>query len=80
MATRNKSLKIRDASINPSMAKGLYMEQFIRTGGCAEFGAPACWNCERARCIPRDDCDPPDDCLTCPQRDRCPCGNVEFSC
>ena len=45
---------------------------------CLHFGSAECHACPLANRIPRRDCNPPDECPTCPQRERCPCGNANL--
>ncbi len=51
---------------------------FVRAGVCRRFGAAECHSCPLASRIPRADCNPPDECPTCPQRQQCPCGNADL--
>jgi len=59
------------------VAQRIGMSEFARTG-CLQFGTAQCLRCDLAQYIPRSNCDPPDECLYCEHRYRCPCGSDAF--
>ena len=59
------------------VAQRIGMSEFARTG-CLQFGTSQCVRCDLAQYIPRTDCNPPDECLYCERRHRCPCGDAAF--
>ena len=46
--------------------------------GCPWMGTLTCLECELDVAIPLEDCDPPDECVTCEARERCPCGSAAY--
>lgn len=63
--------------LDDRITKDLRMRRFA-ANGCPLFGTPECAHCTLVWYLPRSDCDPPNECPSCPEQKRCPCGSNAF--
>jgi hypothetical protein len=70
-------VNVSDLSSQPlddGITQQLRMGRYARNG-CPMFGTTECTQCTLVCHLPRSDCDPPNECPSCEDRERCPCGN-----
>jgi len=74
MSLSTQQSTLSDLPLTPWVARQLISQAYYDQC-CLSYGTVACATCPLADRIPRNDCNPPNECPTCAMRALCPCGN-----